>query len=71
MLTLQEFEALRPDQELELGPLFRGLSEEPIKLTVTNVEPHKVRFHARYFGISLGIWSCRRVGGHLYWGTKP
>jgi hypothetical protein len=73
MLTLDEFAGLAVGDVVECVPLFKSLSEEPVKLEVVNIatKPYRfVRFEATWFGIRLGTWACwNKQGDRLDWET--
>lgn len=60
MMTVEEFQSLEPGDEVEVGPLFAGLSSEPVTLTVTHPRFDAVTrvFTARWHNVTLGQWTA-------------
>jgi hypothetical protein len=74
MLDEETLKTLAVNDQLQLEPLLKGLTDEPVLLRVTMVSEtdiHHVEFAASYCGIDLGIWICRAEALGIAWSGVP
>jgi hypothetical protein len=69
VLTREDFDSLSVTDLIETEPLVQGLSDEPVKLRVSQInEDHtRIEFVAMWFGITLGRWVCTATDDKLDW----
>jgi hypothetical protein len=69
MLTVDQMRSLEPGDVVEMGKLFKKLTDEPVVWTVVETDPvaRKVVFDASYFGVNIGVWECVERKEALEW----
>lgn len=67
MITKEEFDDLAEGDVIETVPIFPGLSDLPVKLTVKAKQPDQLECVATYFGVTLGKWTCVSEASGLTW----
>lgn len=69
MLTVEQFDALEKGDLVELGPLLKGLTDDPVTLYTDKREGDRQDFVVTYMGITLGRWTATKTGGEIKWQT--
>lgn len=73
MLTIEEFDSLEVGDHVETEPLFRALTSDPVTLRTEKIEQQgqktRIEFVVTFVGITLGRWTCTKLGGALTWST--
>jgi hypothetical protein len=68
MLTVDEFEGLAVDDVIEAPGMWTKLDpSEPIKLRVKTKSADSASFVVLYFGVTVGVWTCKLNNEVLTW----
>lgn len=68
-LTLEQFDALEKGDLVELGPLLKGLCDDPVTLYTDKRDGDRLAFVVTYMGITLGRWTAIERAGEVKWQT--
>ena len=71
MLSIADLGTLEVDDVVEAGTIFQGMTNEPLRLLVTE-RVHdgaslRLRFSGSYFGIKAGCWRVAIKDGKQVW----
>lgn len=69
-MTPEQFDSLEKGDLVELAPLLRGVSSEPVSLYTDTREGDRLDFVATYMGITLGRWSATKTEEGIKWQTS-
>jgi hypothetical protein len=69
MMTPEQFDTLEKGDLVELAPLLKGLSDDPVTLYTDKRDGDRVEFVATFMGITLGRWTGTKAGGEIKWQT--
>lgn len=69
MLTVEQFDALEKGDLVEVGPLLKGLTDEPVTLYTAKREGERLEFVVTYIGITMGRWIATKAEGEIKWQT--
>lgn len=68
-MTTEQLDALEKGDLVEMGPLWKGLNDDPVTLYTDKRDGDRVEFVATYMGITLGRVSATKVGEDVQWQT--
>jgi len=66
-MTVEEFRALKVDDEFKLASPFPKLSKAQMVVRVTSVEPKETRAVGEWMGDTLGVWIGEEDKGKVVW----
>jgi hypothetical protein len=69
MLTAEQFDTLEKGDLVELSPLLKGLTDDPVTLYTSKRDGNRLEFVATFMGITLGRWTATKAEGEIKWQT--